>query len=134
MFFGEGCRRLGCQSPLQSPLPLGHTALGRLTPGADASGSPGDPPPRHSPCDPASSVPSFLRSLQLSRLCLGCLGDVTWPTAGQHSCLSPSFKSVHCVSLQVLKDRRPALVSLLFLSPSLSPSPHPYPIKCHHTR
>lgn len=49
------------------------------------------------------TAPRFLGSLQLSSLCLGCLADVTWPTAGKHSCLSPSSKACIVFCYRCLK-------------------------------
>lgn len=75
------------------------------------------------------------------------LSQMPWRRDLAHSWKIPPFsffKNGHCVLLQVLKDRSPLLSWLCFFlshpsppSPSTPPSckqPHPYPIKCHHTR
>lgn len=80
---------------------------------------------------PLPAAPCFLRSLQLSSLCLGCLEDVTWPTAGKHSCLSPSSKACIVFCYRCLKIAAPPLSCFYFSRrvsqpPSLSNkmSPH----------
>lgn len=80
---------------------------------------------------PLPAAPCFLRSLQLSSLCLGCQNDVTWPTAGKHSCLSPSSKACIVFCYRCLKIAAPPLSCFYFSRrvsqpPSLSNkmSPH----------